>query len=901
MRRALTVFAAVLAMLVGGLVALTPTDDARAVTGSQFDPGNIVSDQLFYDGSGMSAPEIQSFLNARVPVCETWHAGSGVNQPPFTCLKDFVQAVPTMPADRYCAQINGGMMTAAQLIAAVGVACNMNPKAMLVLLQKEQSLVTDTWPWRIQYNHATGFSCPDTAPCDPAFEGFFYQVYYGARQFQIYRQFPGSFNFRAGGTFNIQYHPNAACGTRSVTIANAATAGLYNYTPYTPNASALANLYGVGDACGSYGNRNFWRLWWDWFGSPNVPAGTPTGELTVESVAGGVRLTGWAVDPDAPAATVSIAVQLGSVWRGIVADRPGANRSPTFPGAGSNHDFDATLTAAPGNYTMCVYLVNAGGAGSDGSLGCRTVTVLPLTAPVGAVLSATMSGSRISVTGWAVRPDAPTAAVDLAINIGSTWTALKTGTASTQATAAVPGAGPNQGFAGLVSAPAGLQTVCVWAARTSGPAVNIGCTSLLVPAIEATQGRVTNAVGGQGTITVNGWAVWTDALTAKVPVAVNVGAAWHAATANTPSTAAESAVPGSGPGHGFSVTVPAAAGQQTACVWAAQQGAASKLLGCASAAVSATGQSAVGAIETVTSSANGLTVTGWSVWPSVPTGAVPVALNVGGSWWGATANAQSAAAATAVPAAGTAHGFTMEIPVPVGTHTVCLWASLPAGGAVQIGCANGTRTAPASVLGSFDVLASGVGGLHYEGWAVQPDAPAAAVPIALNVGASWIPISTGRPSAAAVAAFGAAGPSQGFEGLLPLPVGSHTVCAWAASSTGPKNIGCRTATVSAAPATVARITEISTAPGTITVSGWAVWPSTSSTAVPVALNVGGTWVSAPSGVPSTATADWVFGAGPNQGFSGSIAAPSGSQSVCVWVSQQGAASLQVECRTVTVP
>ena len=50
-------------------------------------------------------------------------------------------------------------------------------------------------------------------------------------------------------------------------IQNQATANLYIYTPYQPNAAALNNLFGSGDGCSAYGNRNFWRLFSDWFGS----------------------------------------------------------------------------------------------------------------------------------------------------------------------------------------------------------------------------------------------------------------------------------------------------------------------------------------------------------------------------------------------------------------------------------------------------------------------------------------------------------------------------------------------------------------------------------------------------------------------------------------------------------
>ena len=51
-------------------------------------------------------------------------------------------------------------------------------------------------------------------------------------------------------------------------IDNQATAALYVYTPYRPNAAALGNMYGTGDSCSSYGNRNFWRMFSDWFGNP---------------------------------------------------------------------------------------------------------------------------------------------------------------------------------------------------------------------------------------------------------------------------------------------------------------------------------------------------------------------------------------------------------------------------------------------------------------------------------------------------------------------------------------------------------------------------------------------------------------------------------------------------------
>jgi hypothetical protein len=142
---------------------------------------------------------------------------------------------------------------------------------LLVLLQKEQSLVSDDWPWSIQYRAATGYGCPDTAACDSEYYGFFNQVYNAARQSQRYVKQSHLFNFAGGRTSYVQYNPNAGCGGSNVYIENPATAALYNYTPYQPNQAALNNLYGSGDGCSAYGNRNFWRLFNDWFGTTQAP------------------------------------------------------------------------------------------------------------------------------------------------------------------------------------------------------------------------------------------------------------------------------------------------------------------------------------------------------------------------------------------------------------------------------------------------------------------------------------------------------------------------------------------------------------------------------------------------------------------------------------------------------
>lgn len=239
------------------------TEFQKAANGDDFDPGDIISDAVFFDGDAIGPITVQAFLEARVPAC----AGTDV-----PCLRDYREDTGDVAADDECDGYRGGeQQTAAEIIAAVGTACDVNPAVLLVLLQKEQSLVGDDAPSERQYRSATGYGCPDTADCDTDYYGFFGQVYGAAWQFQRYANPASSFDwYPVGETSAIQYSPDATCGAAPVLIENAATAGLYYYTPYQPNAAALENLYGEGDACSAYGNRNFWRIFTNWFGSTHA-------------------------------------------------------------------------------------------------------------------------------------------------------------------------------------------------------------------------------------------------------------------------------------------------------------------------------------------------------------------------------------------------------------------------------------------------------------------------------------------------------------------------------------------------------------------------------------------------------------------------------------------------------
>lgn len=260
--------------MVAGVLTVWAAPAKAWVSGNLWDPGYIISNQEFYDGDAMSASQIQTFLNAQVPTCHPeWSSGP---DDPIVCLKDYRQTTVSRAADAYCpnAYVGASNETAATIIAKVAQACNISPKVLLVTLQKEQGLVTHTWPSARRYEIAMGYGCPDTGSCMSEYYGFQNQVWRAARQFQRYTQLPTSYNYRAGVNNQIGYHPNVSCGAQTVYIQNSATAALYNYTPYVPNSAALNAIPGTGDSCSSYGNRNFFMYYWEWFGSPVAATGT---------------------------------------------------------------------------------------------------------------------------------------------------------------------------------------------------------------------------------------------------------------------------------------------------------------------------------------------------------------------------------------------------------------------------------------------------------------------------------------------------------------------------------------------------------------------------------------------------------------------------------------------------
>ncbi|MBQ3441378.1 RICIN domain-containing protein [Candidatus Saccharibacteria bacterium] len=280
----------------------------EAANASSFRAGNIMSDAVMTDYNSMTVAEIHNFLKAKnscnqsadpAAVGALWYEDVNVTKHGINYNRRYYFNSSSGVVGGYYHVKDGHFVcmadetingqSAAYLIWDAAQTFKINPKVLIVLLEKEQGLISDRWPYEVQYRAATGYGCPDTAACDSKYYGLEAQLGNAAYLFHTVLE-GGWTNFPLGNNY-IQYHPNSGCGGTRVNIENRATSALYRYTPYQPNAASLAAGYGMGDSCSSYGNRNFYFLYSDWFGDPHngpnkVPAQViPEGNYQISSKA----------------------------------------------------------------------------------------------------------------------------------------------------------------------------------------------------------------------------------------------------------------------------------------------------------------------------------------------------------------------------------------------------------------------------------------------------------------------------------------------------------------------------------------------------------------------------------------------------------------------------------------
>jgi hypothetical protein len=524
------------------------------------------------------------------------------------------------------------------------------------------------------------------------------------------------------------------------------------------------------------------------------PPPAPLGAIETVTASGGVvSFNGWVVRPNTLTSPVPIAINVGTRWIGLTANQANSTAPTQVAGAGPNQGFAGSYTAAPGLSTFCLWAAPTTGPAI--SVACKSI-VVPEPVKASAVIeTATATSNSISVTGWAVWPGVPTQAVNLAVNIGGAWHGVTANAASASAETANPGIGPNHGFTFTVPSAPGAYPVCVWVSEQQGPATNVGCRTITVAsAPPSTQAALETLTPGPGSVSLKGWAVWTNEPTVAVNTAVQIDSSWYGLTANAPSANAELAFPGIGPNHGFEATYTVAPGPHQLCVWTSQSNAPAKIVECrrftAGAAIGTMGE-----LANVSGGVGGIHFDGWAASPSNPTAVVNLAANVGGRWVGYTTGTPNTVAPSKLSGAGPNQGFSAIVPAAPGTYSICIWADSP-GGAINLGCRTVT-VAPSPVVAADFATATGVtGGIQVTGWAAIPATPGAVVNVAANIGSSWTGVVANLAAPSATPYVLGAGPNQGFNSFVPAASGSRTLCVWVSQPSGAAvQIGCKTVLV----------------------------------------------------------------------------------------------------------
>lgn len=252
-----------LVMSAGAIAAKkTPpsTGNVGGAGGSVWDPGNIISDQVFYNWKAL--PDVTAVQAALDDI------GGSCTGPSCLRLDTYSTVAATSP---WCTPYPASPTPEryAAILLKLAQACGINPQVAIVIIQKESQGLTKPSPPPA----LTGFGCPDTGPggsanCSGAAAGVWAQTLGLFTAFAKLHQDASYVNYPEGQTSQILWNvAESGCGSAPVYVQNRATATLYTYTPYQPNEAALAAYPGTGDQCSAYGNRNFFRMFNDWFGS----------------------------------------------------------------------------------------------------------------------------------------------------------------------------------------------------------------------------------------------------------------------------------------------------------------------------------------------------------------------------------------------------------------------------------------------------------------------------------------------------------------------------------------------------------------------------------------------------------------------------------------------------------
>jgi len=239
-----------------GLIPLSLA--AQGEIDPNFNPNRILEDNDILNYSAMSLPDIQTFLRNKGSYLANYTTLNTHGD-----LKTAAEIIYDATNNNY--DCEGVTLSDTPTEAEKKLKCRqiktINPKFLLVLLQKEASLIENANPTNSRLDWATGYGCPDSWVCNPYYKGFGKQVNSAALQFLAYMNEPEHYTYKAGQSYAFT-NPYGTISREPIVVtpANKATAALYNYTPHVFN-----------------GNYNVYKLWERYF--PKVSRIYPDGSI----------------------------------------------------------------------------------------------------------------------------------------------------------------------------------------------------------------------------------------------------------------------------------------------------------------------------------------------------------------------------------------------------------------------------------------------------------------------------------------------------------------------------------------------------------------------------------------------------------------------------------------------
>ena len=207
------------------------------------------------------------------------------------------------------------------------------------------------------------------------------------------------------------------------------------------------------------------------------PGGSPFGALdVVSSRLGGVRVVGWAVDPDVVSPT-TVHVYVNGVGYALTANANRPDIGGGLPAYGPAHGFSADLPAPGGSVNVCAYAINVG-VGSHTLLGCRSTTV-PTGSPFGVIDTLARSGNSVTGSGWVIDPDTA-ASIPVHVYVNGAGYAVVANGNRPDVAGGLPAYGPAHGYSFSLPVAAGPATVCIYGIESAGTGGNVllGCRTV---------------------------------------------------------------------------------------------------------------------------------------------------------------------------------------------------------------------------------------------------------------------------------------------------------------------------------------------------------------------------------------------------------------------------------------